>query len=350
MEKINLYDLASILVSKYAIDKSSARNFIQAFVETIHEGVRNDRQVKIKGLGTFKIIGVESRESVNVNTGERVLIGSHDKLTFTPDASMKELVNRPFSQFETVIVNEGVSFDEIDDLEVDIDKETTDNQPADADEQTTQGQYVTEEVKSEADTTVTTVSETLESAIAKETPTVEVPAEDDASFGKLLSAKTILLLVCVAIVSLLMGFFVGRHVGAADNELMADNTLETEDHPSDSLATATDSLLMAPQGDSTETATALPVDVKQDSVPFYKQFEAKDARVRTGAYRIVGTSKVIHAREGQTIKRIARSILGEGMECYLEVYNDIKATEPLKDGQEIKIPKLQWKQKARNKN
>ena len=90
-----------------------ANQFAAVVFEVIQEGLDTEGQVKVKGLGTFKKIQVEARESVSVRTGERVMIDSHAKITFTPDALMKELVNKPFSQFETVILNDGVEFEDL---------------------------------------------------------------------------------------------------------------------------------------------------------------------------------------------------------------------------------------------
>ena len=108
MEKIYLDNLAAELAAKRDISQKQARLFLKALVETIQKGIADDGLVKVKGLGTFRLIDVESRESVSVNTGERVMIESHQKLSFIPDATMKELVNRPFSAFETVMLNDGV--------------------------------------------------------------------------------------------------------------------------------------------------------------------------------------------------------------------------------------------------
>ena len=109
MGKINMSELADRLAEKAGISKRDAQAFLSAIIETIRDGVNNDKIVKIKGLGTFKVIDVDARESVNVNTGERVVIDGHQKLTFTPDSTMKELVNKPFSQFETVKEEEPLS-------------------------------------------------------------------------------------------------------------------------------------------------------------------------------------------------------------------------------------------------
>ena len=112
MERIPIQDLAAILVTKSGLKKKDAERFAMLIFEVVKDGLATDRLVKVKGLGTFKVIDIESRESVDVNTGERVLIEGHDKITFIPDATMKELVNKPFSQFETVVLNEGVVFDD----------------------------------------------------------------------------------------------------------------------------------------------------------------------------------------------------------------------------------------------
>ena len=103
-------DIASQLAKKKNIRISEAENYLDAFFAVIHDGLKADKLVKIKGFGTFKLIEVRDRESVDVNTGERVLIDGHTKITFTPENSLKEMVNKPFSQFETVELNDGVEF------------------------------------------------------------------------------------------------------------------------------------------------------------------------------------------------------------------------------------------------
>ena len=112
MAKINIQDLASALVEQMKLNTKDASLFVSTMFDIVQTHLEEDKIVKIKGLGTFKIIDVDDRESVNVNTGERVLIEGHGKITFTPDSLMKELVNKPFSQFETVVLNEGVDFDD----------------------------------------------------------------------------------------------------------------------------------------------------------------------------------------------------------------------------------------------
>jgi len=114
MAKTALQLIADTIAKKHKITVKDAEKFVSAMFDVMNEGLKTDKLVKVKGLGTFKVQAVKPRESVNVNTGERVLIEGHDKVSFTPDATMKELVNKPFAQFETVVLNDGVDFTDID--------------------------------------------------------------------------------------------------------------------------------------------------------------------------------------------------------------------------------------------
>ena len=110
-EKLNIQNLTDELAENYNINRKDAEVFIKEFFSVIEEGLEKDKYVKIKGFGTFKLIEVDSRESVNVNTGERFEIQGHSKVTFTPDSNIKEAVNKPFSPFQTVVLAEGVNVD-----------------------------------------------------------------------------------------------------------------------------------------------------------------------------------------------------------------------------------------------
>lgn len=114
MSKISLSDLAQRLAEKSGISQQDAELFIRKMFDVANEGLQSDKLVKMKWLGTFKVMAVKDRESVDVNTGERIVIEGRDKISFTPDNILKEIVNKPFAQFETVVVNDGVDFDEID--------------------------------------------------------------------------------------------------------------------------------------------------------------------------------------------------------------------------------------------
>ena len=111
-EKITLQDLINLFSEKQGMNKKDAEVFVRTMFELIEEALATEKYVKVKGFGTFKLTEVDSRESVNVNTGERIEIQGHTKVSFTPDATMKELINKPFSHFETVILNEGVELED----------------------------------------------------------------------------------------------------------------------------------------------------------------------------------------------------------------------------------------------
>lgn len=113
MAKSTLQAIAAVIADRYELKSNDATAFVAAFFDQIREGLAQDKQVKVRGLGTFKLQPVKARESVNVNTGERLVISGHDKKAFTPDNAMKELVNRPFADFETVMIKDGVNIDAI---------------------------------------------------------------------------------------------------------------------------------------------------------------------------------------------------------------------------------------------
>ncbi len=168
MVKSSLRRITESVAKKQKLPVEDIEKFITALFEVTDEGLHADKQVKIKGLGTFKITTVKPRESVNVNTGERVLINSHDKVTFTPDASMKELVNKPFAQFKTVVVNDGVDIAKLETTEQLEEEKEKDSSP-----EPEKTEEVQESVESEAQQPATTVVDEA----APETKDVEVPHE-----------------------------------------------------------------------------------------------------------------------------------------------------------------------------
>ena len=133
MAKILISDLAKEVAKKHKLPQKETELFIANMFAVVAEGLQQDKLVKVKGLGTFKVTQVKPRESVDVNTGERVLISGHDKVTFTPDSLMKELVNKPFAQFETVVINGDVDFAAIDAANPTVETEdvTVETEPAD---------------------------------------------------------------------------------------------------------------------------------------------------------------------------------------------------------------------------
>ena len=189
MGKYTIQQLAEILVKKNGLNEKEAQDFVVAIFEIVKEGLEQDKLVKIKGFGTFKIIDIDPRASINVNTGERVLIEGHQKITFTPDAVMKEMVNRPFSQFETVILNDGVDLSEIDrtyNFEPDNNTGVEESETEQDTQETQDNTQDTQDTQAEVSTEKTTIVEEPEPTIVETTeqpepPTItseEVPARE----------------------------------------------------------------------------------------------------------------------------------------------------------------------------
>lgn len=160
--KTLLQEVIDTLVEREGMSRSVADTFGHAFFEVIEEALRNDKFVKVKGFGTFKLVPVSERESVNVNTGERIQIGSHSKVTFTPDAYLRDLVNKPFSHFQTTVLNDDTSLDELEAADELI--------PAEPEAPEAEAAEEAPETLEQAPT---------EQAPAEETPAEETPAPED---------------------------------------------------------------------------------------------------------------------------------------------------------------------------
>ena len=426
MGKYSITQLATILVKKNGISNDEALKFVTAIFDIVKEGLETDKLVKIKGFGTFKIIDVDPRESVNVNTGERVLINGHQKITFTPDSVMKEMVNRPFAQFETVVLNDGVDFSDIDKLSninenIDKQEETQEELQEIIQEEEEKKEEGKEEVhditpqeSSNNDDVVrnqTTISPTKELAetSTKETAVetaekqieelaekpieetaeklieepaekqIEEPAEDPIEdFDKeenshnfttiLLSiASCLLLMAASAYIGYLYGIEEGRHqektsqiskystyLDKQNEELRTKRLAEEAKATKEAEKTKNDTTKQTAKDNKTDTTTnnqpkennKTKEDNNDDN---FSKYDTMDARVRTGAYVIVGIDKYIIVREGQTVGKIAKALLGPGMSCYIEVLNGVTENEPLKEGTKIKIPKLRHKKATKKK-
>ena len=394
---MTIQDIAKVLVEKNKLPQAEAEAFVAAIFDVVEAGIERDKLVKIKGLGTFKVVTVDARESVNVNTGERVIIDSHDKITFTPDAMMKELVNKPFSSFETVVLNEGVEFE---DMPVQEDNEQTEVSTADEETPKTVEQ---EEVVAEMPKTVEqeevigqdTTTEVVKQEKEEEAPKAEQPEQKvehtapehevtpivfntteeqaPATLKKESAPATeekptsisfeenieeahkditttqnplwqwiVLALACLCI-GFGAGFYTHQYMSAEptiaeqpESEIVTDTIAkasEQQELKTDTIATDT---LKKPV--TTPVPETKP-QVKNEDVDYLK-YDAMDTRVEKGAYYIIGTQSVVQAREGDNVAKLSRRYLGEGMSCYVEVYNGMKATTQLNAGQEIKIPKL----------
>ena len=381
MSKLNIYDLCSVLTSKNGLDDKESHRFIKAMFDVIQEGLDEDKIVKVKGLGTFKIIEVDDRESINVNTGERVLIEGHSKLTFTPDSVMKEIVNKPFSQFETVILNEGVDFPEpvveepaVEDIIADEpaeDKEIIvepqiDNNVAEQSveeepvaEKTVAEEPVAEEPVAEepvAEDSVVEFTDDNDNVQSGEENSVEESVFETSNNNSILrwilSGVAVLLLILGAAYG---GYLYGRYELSEEiayKQMKAD--LKTAEITTKKAQVAIKKDSVAQEVDATKIG-AMSIDNKDESAndeaktetakTSSDKYEAMDIRVRTGAYRIIGEDRTVKAKAGQTVEDMATKLLGPGMSCYVEVYNGLDGKTTLKEGQTIKIPKLELKKR-----
>ena len=430
----NIKDLARFLVEKHGIKMADAELFISLMTEIINEGVHRERQVKIKGLGTFKLTSVSSRESIDVNTGERIVIEGRDKLSFAPDNAMKELVNQPFSQFETVVVNDGVELEDeykeqVEETapaeekkeiveekaveEVEFPREEPVKPIAVVSEMSAETMSVKEEKQEDkvqetisetnvseveqietAQETIETASdnvakaeeETLESSPEKEdepmiagTDSRENDNEDTENISTVntphkSSSMKPLVVGFVALFVVLIGTicFMFMKLCQQNEQIytfkMEVQTLQLELLKKQYSTMKGCSKVMKPVAVAEKPAPAekMPTPVAEKPTPVtekstsdvekptsvaeksvsskeedaYEALNKSDARVRTGAYRIVGVKQVIKVKRGQTLSSISRLYLGLGMECYIEVMNKNKE---LKEGDRVKIPELKRK-------
>ena len=464
MSKFSLNTLGKLLADKSGLSQVEAELFIRKMFDVCNQGLDADKQVKIKWLGTFKVQATKDRESINVNTGERFTIEGRDKLTFTPDNILKEIVNKPFAQFETVVVNDGVDFDEIDEK---FGEEQTEDAPAQVidflDEEKTatpnpevvviesekekekeaedelakqiaieqakleklkQAQLEQERLEQERLEQERLEQERLEQErleqerleqerleqekleLAQQQQALKavvepaVPASDESEEEEeeeessnshhIVIPRYLVVAVCLIVVALIggMGWFAfnyGQMTAQRDHLAMQLNQYhqapakKVPAKPAAAPLSQEQKLRQKAMEDSirmAKTAEAVKLaensDEESASAEKAKQTEAKakaeakekakdkaeekatskiassqydkDARVRTGAYRIVGVAQTVTVGAGQTLEQISTRHLGSGMECYVEALN---GTNTVKAGQKIKIPKLELKKKKK---
>lgn len=377
MGKLTIQDIAKVLVEKSGLTQKEANKFATEMFSIIQQRLEEDELVKIKGFGTFKIINVEARESVSVRTGERVMIDSHAKVTFTPDTVMKELVNKPFSQFETVVLNDGVEFDDVaEDNEEDVapvedvispveELPVVEMAQVEEEPQVVETPQIEEEPQVDEEPQIEEepqVEETPMVKLAEDEPVEEEPVADEEPVEEESSWKKWLL--AVAVVLVLMGlsayggyYYAMQKMSAQKTEIatIKKDEVATPEKPVDSVAVAKDTVVAAPV-EVAQTEVKAEESVKKEET--VKQevkepaeepdpYAAKDERVRLGAYRIVGTAEEVKVLPGQTFYSICRAHLGPDMQCYVEVYNNLPKDPKIKEGQVIKIPKLKPKKKRK---
>lgn len=444
MSKFSLNTLGKLLADKSGLSQVEAELFIRKMFDVCNQGLDADKQVKIKWLGTFKVQATKGRESINVNTGERFTIEGRDKLTFTPDNILKEIVNKPFAQFETVVVNDGVDFDEIDEkfgeeqtedapeqvidfldeektatpnpevVVIESEKEKEDEQAKQIAieqaklERLKQAQLEQERIQKEKQEQERLEQERLEQEkleLAQQQQALKavvepaVPASDESEEEEekeeeeessnshhIVIPRYLVVAVCLIVVALIggMGWFAfnyGQMTAQRDHLAMQLNQYhqapakKVPAKPAAAPLSQEQKLRQKAMEDSirmAKTAEAVKLaensDEESANAEKAKQAEAKakaeakdkaeekaaskiassqydkDARVRTGAYRIIGVAQTVTVGAGQTLEQISTRYLGSGMECYVEALN---GTSTVKAGQKIKIPKLELKKKKK---
>ena len=384
MGKITIQEIAKILVEKNHIESQAASQFVNEMFAIILDRLSQGEAVKVKGLGTFKIIDVEARESVSVRTGERVVIDGHSKVTFTPDTTMKELVNKPFSHFETVMLNEGVEFEDMKEPE----PPTPEQQEPVAEEPVVEKSVAEEPVVEEpvveqpvaeepvAEEPVVEQPELAEEPAVVQPPimpafhkqTHEEPKEEEMENKKKKSIwpsilKCLLVLALMA-ASAYIGYYYGSNKPLPDvvpDTIVVRDTVDLQAVKKNSESKVNSAKQEAEEKAKQEAeekakqqaAEAAKAKAKAEekkaaqSAAIADKYAAKDARVRLGAYRIVGLDHEVKVQAGQTFYSICKANLGPDMECYVEVYNDLPSRPTLKEGQIIKIPKLELKKKRK---
>ena len=440
MGKVSVAWIAEAIAGKHGLTQKDAEQFVATFFDLINEALHEEKMVKVKGLGTFKVIDVRERESINVNTGERVVIESHGKISFTPDPIMRDLVNKPFAQFETVMLNDDVDIEELNAVSVDEEPlALVDEQPQEVEEETNVAaagpevvdeqplmnedlpqeetvpqlqeveepllevaerfveeeseqvveeepeQVVEEELSVEAEEQPQQAMETEAALMPVEaspvddgpqpeeesSPVEEEPLaaqdEDDEEEEKPSSFferhETLLLTLShlfVAAIALAIGYIIGMQHFDMDRPVVQETVV-------DSAARVSKTVVKPAAKDSVKDSVKEKAQqVKEDkhllkekdvvNVPAAtthdqpatandsKQLATANAMVKTGAYRIVGTAKTITVKKGDTMERLSRLYLGEGMSCYIQLHNGVAEVS---EGMRLKIPKLELKKRTK---
>ncbi len=390
MGKSTIQDLAATLIQRRDMGKKEASQFVNEMFFVIQKSLDQDKLVKVKGLGTFKIIDVDDRESVDVNTGDRVLIEGHGKITFTPDSLMKELVNKPFSQFETVVLKDGVDFD-------DAEPKEPENTPQQEETPLTESSQtetplaeiaptdVAEPVENSSEAPLVDFvieEEPVSQPLMEEQPETEhaeeeeqeEPSEELTTIGRwkevLVSHQKELTAALVACgLCFLFGYLVGvstqpevwtpedayRQAKTVDQIMQEPEEPEqpepqpTEVQPQPEPQHAQVQPQPEPKVEITSKEEPKAVEPAEPVKEEQDKYAKMDVRIRTGAYRIVGTDQVYTVKSGDNLKKISRFFFGPDMDCYVEVYNGLNANSELKAGQKINIPKLVHKKQLGKK-
>lgn len=381
MAKVN--DFARELSEKYGLSLGDASDFVSAMFDVVKEELDGaDSSVKIKGFGTFKVSAVGARASVDVNTGERIIIDGRNKISFTPEVLLRDRVNRPFVQFETVVLNDGVDFSEIDEESEEELDSVTETEPQEvqlsptaptsqstdhySSSETASKAVNTEEHRDMARRLMTPKTETIEedSEELDDKTTATAPEADDEGIvigGCRQRSPRIMYVLTIASFIILVSLGIGMYflyqrieeknhvIDRLESRLYAQQEAAETVEPQ-STVTVKDTVASK---DSLHAAELLAAEKakqhKKDSIAANPTATTPsdynyDTRVRTGAYIIVGVAKTVTVQPGQTLASISKAYLGEGMECYVEVLNNRHSVEA---GEKLKIPQLKLKPRKR---
>lgn len=385
-EKVNIQNLIELLVEKHRITPKEAEEFVKTFFAVIEEGLEQDKYVKIKGLGTFKLIGVESRGSIDVNTGERIEIQGHTKVSFTPDSALKELINRPFGHFETVILNENTVLedtpiekageDEFEDVSIGQnvadELDTISKIPSEPASPLIESVIATEKVATEEDADkqqeeegkISTTEETLKNSQQKEDTYEGVLQQTDIKENKdnglkwFMIALACVLLACAGIVFYLYyPDLQEESIPVSSEEEYTYPTvtmgLQQDSIQEDSLKRTEDTLRI-PQPTTAEENPVSRQQVEKKVVPEEPQKVVKKTTVKSQPvnpdsvnYEIVGTETTYTVKEGETLTRISLRFYGtKALWPYIVKHNAdvLKNPNNVTSGTTLKIPKLIKKQ------
>ena len=369
-EKLNIQDLIDLLAEKHGMSKKNADSFVKEFFQLIEEALEKDKYVKIKGLGAFKLIDVESRESVNVNTGERFEIQGHTKVSFTPEPALKDIINKPFAHFETVVLNEGTV---LEDTPVDSDSEEdedTEQKVEDAVPEVVAGSAVeTPEIAEKIDSPVE--PEPVEEAVVP----VETVASEEVNEERVEVIKTagpaessamkyfiaivaLVILLCAGTVAYLYypDWFDGLSTEppveeTAGNEVdnAAGNTVLMDSVAIAVKDTVSKKLIAEPVIKQQEAPVAVrqPVVAAATSASQPKKEKKVEYVPDSTNYTIAGTQATYTIKPGETLTRVALRFYGtKALYPYIVKHNPdvIKKPDNVPAGTTIKIPKLVKKQ------
>lgn len=346
--KITLPQLAKTLAQKKGLTQKDAEAFLREFFNAIIQNVTTDKLVKIKGLGTFKLIEVLDRESVNVNTGERIVIPGHTKLSFIPDSLLKDTINKPFADFQTVIINEGTSLEDMEKVpeEEELEQEQVVDQEPEPIQEEEQDQKPEVEQEEEQDSEPKVEQEPVqeeeeeELIVAPEEKPEEVrlvaPDESQKPEEKmraLTSAEKWAMALGIILLCLL-SYFIGYNRLLSQSESAPQNA-ETKKNPelkkdTKSVTPAAKEVSSAPK--QSETPVSEPASPKE---------EVQYAQVPGGEYQIIGTRKTHIMKPGDYLTKIAVQEYGDKDAArYIIVHNNLRNPDNVPIGAEIKLPEL----------